>query len=464
MKPLTLEQAAAWAGGALTGGQPGAVVTRVSTDSREPLAGALFVPLVGERHDAHDFLPQAFANGAAAALCARAGASAAGPLIRVDDTLAALQRLATRYRASLQPFVAVGVTGSNGKTSTKDLLTAVLSRRHRVHATRGNLNNHIGVPLTVLGVEAGHTAGVFEMGMNHFGEIAPLAAIAQPDIAVVTNIGTAHIEFLGSREGIALEKGRLVEAIPPAGFVVLNADDDMTPSLAARSPAPVVTAGLSGGEVRAEAVDGSSFDLVVPDAPRTRVTLPVPGRHMIGNALLAAAVGWRLGLTPAEIKAGLESATLHGGRLQRRSVAGLQVLDDSYNANPDSMRAALRTLREQPVAGRRLAVLGRMGELGPHAAAGHRAVGEAAAAEGVDFLLTVGDDDSRLIHDAFGDAARSRRCATHAEAAAWLRAHATAADLILLKGSRSAAMEKVLEDLKSEVRDSRPLGPVISNQ
>jgi UDP-N-acetylmuramoyl-tripeptide--D-alanyl-D-alanine ligase len=451
MMPLTLGRVAEWTGGRLTGGEAGSMVTRVSTDSREPLAGALFVPLVGERHDAHDFLPQAFANGAAAALCARTGEVPAGPLIRVDDTLAALQRLATRYRASLQPFVSVGVTGSNGKTSTKDFLTAVVSRRHRVHATKGNLNNHIGVPLTVLGVEAEHTAGVFEMGMNHFGEIAPLAAIAQPDIAVVTNIGTAHIEFLGSREGIALEKGRLVEAIPPSGCVVLNADDDMTPALAARSQAPVITAGLTGGEVRAEAVDGSSFDLVVPDSPRARVTLPVPGRHMIGNALLAAAVGWRLGLTPAEIKDGLESASLHDGRLQHRSVAGLKFLDDSYNANPDSMRAALRTLREQKVDGRRIAVLGRMGELGPHTAAGHREVGEAAAAEGVDFLLTVGDDDSRLIHEAFGDAARSRRCATHAEAAEWLRAEATGADLILLKGSRSASMEKVLEQLKSEI-------------
>jgi UDP-N-acetylmuramyl pentapeptide synthase len=195
--------------------------------------------------------------------------------------------------------------------------------------------------------------------------------------------------------------------------------------------------------VRAEAVDGSSFDLVLPGAPSVRLTLPVPGRHMIGNALLAAAVGWRLGLTGAEIKAGLETSSLHGGRLQRRHVAGRHFLDDSYNANPDSMKAALLTLADELVTGRRIAVLGRMGELGPHSGAGHRDVGIAASGV-VDFLLTVGDDDARLIHDAFGDSNRSLRCASHADAAAWLREHATPADLVLLKGSRSAAMENVL--------------------
>lgn len=445
MKPLTLGQVAAWTGGSLISGDPATIVTRVSTDSRGELSGALFIPLLGERHDAHDFLADVFARGAAAALSSRGGGGD-GPLIAVDDTLAALQRLAARYRESLQPFVAIGVTGSNGKTSTKDFLTAVLSQKYRVHATHGNLNNHIGLPLTVLGVEAEHTAGVFEMGMNHFGEIAPLAAIARPDIAVVTTIGTAHIEFMGSREGIALEKGRLVEAVAPNGFVVLNADDDMTPGLAARAAAPIITAGLTGGDVRAEAVAGSAFDLALPGAPRVRITLPVPGRHMIGNALLAAAVGWRLGLSGADIKSGLESSSLHGGRLQRRNVAGLHFLDDSYNANPDSMKAALLTLAEEPVAGRRIAVFGRMGELGSHAAAGHHEVG-AACSGVVDFLLTVGDDDSRLIHDAFGDSARSHHCASHAAAAAWLSAEATPADLILLKGSRSAAMEKILPAL-----------------
>jgi len=449
MKPMTLSQVAAWTAGTLIAGEAGATIQRVATDSRGDLTGALFVPLVGEHFDGHDFLPQAFAHGAVAALTARATRVADHAVIAVDDTLGALQRLATRYRASLAPFLSIGVTGSNGKTTTKDFLASVLTPAYRVHATRGNLNNHIGVPLTVLETDPEDTAGIFEMGMNHFGEIAPLAAIAQPAVAVVTNIGTAHIEFLGSREGIALEKGRLIEAIPADGFVVLNADDPMTPALAARSAAPVVTAGLTGGDVRAEAIDGASFDLVAPGQPRVRIDLPVPGRHMIGNALLAAAVGCRLGLSSHTIADGLHTASLHSGRLQRLQVAGLQFLDDSYNANPDSMTAALRTLGESAAAGRRIAVLGRMGELGAHTAEGHHTVGRAAAAQPIDFLITMGDDDARLIHDAFGDPGRSHHCATHAETADWLRRHATADDLILLKGSRAAAMETILTILNS---------------
>ncbi|MFN0125648.1 MAG: UDP-N-acetylmuramoyl-tripeptide--D-alanyl-D-alanine ligase [Verrucomicrobiales bacterium] len=462
MRPLTLSQITGWVGGVWESGQADPVVKRVSTDSRENLKDALFVPLIGERHDAHTFLDQAFANGAAAALCARPSLTAGGPLVRVDDTLVALQRLATMYRASLSPFLAIGVTGSNGKTSTKDLLAGVLAQSYAVHATRGNLNNHIGVPLTVLGIEPHHTAGIFEMGMNHFGEIAPLAAIAQPRVAVITNIGTAHIEFLGSREGIALEKGRLIEAIPADGFVVLNADDDMTPSLAARSAAPVITAGLTAGQVRAQAIHGSSFELALPGHPPLRTELTVPGRHMIGNALLAAAVAWRLGLPPDDIRHGLQTSRLHAGRLQFRETGGLRFLDDSYNANPDSMAAALRTLADQPVAGRRIAVLGGMGELGSHAAEGHRAVGRAAADTRVDFLLTVGDDDSRLIHHAFAQAEQSHHCASAQEAAAWLRSHASPADLILLKGSRSAAMERVLAVLSAAEAGSKP--PPISTE
>jgi UDP-N-acetylmuramoyl-tripeptide--D-alanyl-D-alanine ligase len=453
MKPLTLQQVAEWTDGRVTGDRA-ARVRRVSTDSREDLTGALFVALVGERHDAHRFVGQAFGNGAVAAIVSRVDGRADRPVVVVRDTLEALQALATRYRAALDPFVSIGITGSNGKTSTKDFLASVLARKFRVHATRGNLNNHIGVPLTVLGVGAEHTAGVFELGINHFGELAPLVAIAQPHLGVITNIGTAHIEFLGSREGIAHEKGVLAEAIGPAGCVVLNANDGMTASIAARTQARVLTAGLETGDVRAERIERSSFDLVSEPfgMPRGafRVSLRVPGRHMIQNAVLAAATGLQLGLAPADVHAGLESAQLHSGRLERREAGGLWFLDDSYNANPDSMRAALRTLMEQPVSGRHLAVLGRMAELGSHSTDAHRAVGKAARDERVGFLLTVGDDESRLIHEAFDDDGRSRHFASHADAAAWLREHATRDDLVLVKGSRSAAMERIIQLLAPE--------------
>ncbi len=447
MKPLTLQQVAGMAGGRLLHGAPDATVTAVSTDTRTIPPGSLFVALVGERFDAHAFLGTAASQGATAALVSRAVEDVNLPQILVDDTLAGLQRLAAAYRDTFSGFLAVGITGSNGKTSTKDFVHAVFRQRFAVNATKGNLNNHIGLPLTVLATDSEHTAGIFEMGMNHPGEIAPLAAIARPEIGVVTMIGTAHIEYMGTREAIALEKGALIEALPANGVAVLNANDDMTPALAARTRARVLTAGIGTGDVRAENVQGASFDLML--APPVRVTLPVPGRHMVSNALLAAAVGHAVGLSPAEIKAGLEAAHIHGGRLTRREVGGLHFLDDSYNANPDSMLAAFRTMADEPVQGRRIAVLGRMAELGTHSEAGHRQVGEAAAREGVDVLLTVGadGDDARLIHESFGDPARALHFSTHAEAAHWLRAHATPADFVLLKGSRSAGMERVIHAL-----------------
>ncbi|MGI8605352.1 MAG: UDP-N-acetylmuramoyl-tripeptide--D-alanyl-D-alanine ligase [Verrucomicrobiales bacterium] len=450
MKQLTLQQICEWTEGELFHGDPAGLVAAVSTDTRTLSADALFVALQGEKYDAHDFLDQAFDAGAAAALVSResAPAAAAKPMILVADTLVALQRLASRYRDTLLPFVAVTVTGSNGKTSTKDFLSSILSRRFEVNATKGNLNNHIGLPLTVLATDARHSAGVWEIGMNHVGEIAPLARIAKPDLAVITNIGTAHIEFMGSRAAIAQEKGKLAEAVPDTGCVVLNSDDNMTPDIALRTRARVLRAGFSGGDVTAANVSGTGFELVVPGTQMVRgripVQLSVPGRHMINNALLAAATGLFLGLSLNEIKEGLESARIHGGRLERKIAAGLHFIDDSYNANPDSMKAALATLATLPCAGRRLAVLGRMGELGSHSKEGHEAVGRAARLEEIDFLLTVGNGDARLIYLAFDDPARSRHFKNHAGAANFLQEKATRDDLILVKGSRAAGMEKVI--------------------
>ena len=447
MKPLDLPTVARFAGGTLRNAASCPVVAAVSTDSRTIGMSSLFVPLIGERFDGHEFLTQVLEKGATATLCAasRAGLLPAGlPAVIVDDTLVGLQHLAEAYRLTLEPFIAIGVTGSNGKTSTKDFLTSVVSRRHAVTATRGNLNNHIGLPLTVLSTEAHHTAGVWEMGINHFGEMAPLARIAKPNVAVITGIGTAHIEFLESREGIAREKGVLAEAVSADGFVVLNADDDMTPSLAKRCRARIVTAGLTGGDVRGRPGAEPGVFTLIHAGREIDVKLPVPGRHMVTNALLAAAVGLNLGSDLDTVASGLEATRLHGGRLERRRAGGLHWLDDSYNANPDSMKAALATLAGERVTGRRIAILGRMGELGPHSAEGHRSVGKAAAEAGIDVLLTVGEDHSVLIHGAFDRPAASHHFSSHDDAAAWLRREATADDLILVKGSRSARMERVI--------------------
>jgi UDP-N-acetylmuramoyl-tripeptide--D-alanyl-D-alanine ligase len=286
------------------------------------------------------------------------------------------------------------------------------------------------------------------MGMNHPGEIAPLAAIARPAVAVITNVGTAHIEFMKTREAIALEKGSLAEAVPADGCVILNANDDFTPFIGGRCRARIITAGLEAGDVRATDIAGASFTLHLPGGASVGVTLSVPGRHMIGNALLAAAAGFHLGLAPSEIASALTSARLHKGRLERLKVKDIDIIDDSYNANPDSMRAAFATVASLPCAGRRIAVLGRMAELGDQARAGHLSVGEAAAAHAIDQLILVGDE-ARLIGESFGRPASVLLCDTHAEAARALAGLARPGDLVLVKGSRSAAMENVIQQFST---------------
>lgn len=459
MIPLTLQQTATFANAALaTPAHAGMVIESVSTDTRTLEAGGLFIALRGEHHDAHAFLPHAVASGAAALMVqegARDAALATGAAVLVvPDTLTGLQELAHGLRMHLDPLV-VGVTGSNGKTSTKEFLRAVLAIRHETAATPGNLNNHVGVPLTLLGLTEQHTALVCEMGMNHPGEIAPLARIAAPDIGVITNIGMAHIEFMGTRDAIALEKGELVAALDEKGLAVLNANDPYTDTIAARCRGRVLRAGLGEGDVQAidprPTPEGMRFELCAGGRSVT-ATIPVPGRHMVANATLAAAVGWSLGIDLESIAEALAASRPEKGRLQLRSVHGLTFLDDSYNANPDSMRAGILTLIETGWSGgggRRIAVLGHMAELGPDSAAVHRELGGWIAGQDVDLLCTVGP-----VAGAIAGGASAQRpggwvheAATHAEAAAFLREHADSSDVILLKGSRAAAIEGVLEHL-----------------
>jgi len=362
----------------------------------------------------------------------------------VANTLYALQKLACWWRKQLDIPV-ICITGSNGKTSTKDFTAAVLSQRFNVSATRGNLNNHIGVPLTVLATTEEHTAAVWEMGMNHSGEIAPLCEIARPKYGIITNIGTAHIEFMGTRDAIAEEKGMLGRALPADGILFLPATCDYYDYLRKRTKAAMIVVGNGRGLVRAEDLrfeaDGTIFTLVIEGEESAEVSLPVAGRHMVTNALLAAAVGWKLGLSPAEIAAGLSGATLTGGRLRRFEHQGKIVIDDTYNANPESMAAAIETLADTPVSNgaRRFIVLGRMGELGIHAPAAHLRTGELAAQRKLN-VIAVGEGAQGIAegaHDApyFFDLE---------EAAQWLTREVKPGDVVLFKGSRSATVERVM--------------------
>src|SRR5256886_10166087 len=369
MNTLSILEIVDLAGAKLEQGDGKVSVERISTDSRTIKKGELFVALRGENFDGHKFVEATATAGAAGAIVDfdwKRKAPAKFAVIRAEDTLLAYQNLAANYRKSL-PIKVLAITGSNGKTSTKDFAAAVLGRRFRVTKTEANFNNHVGLPRTILEATSEDEVAVWEIGMNHPGEIAALSKIAAPDAAIITNIGVAHIEFMGSREAIAAEKGALAEAIEPQGTVILNADDPFSEGIAARTRAKVVFAGTTGGAVRVieirQSAQGSEFT-IVEGAHRCRAQLPVAGSHMVQNALLAVAAGRAFGLSIEECAAGLASAPLTKARLQIKEIGGVQFLDDSYNANPDSMKAALRTLVELDAEGKRIAVLGEMRELG----------------------------------------------------------------------------------------------------
>ncbi len=447
MDPLPLSEITELCDGRLSG--DGDVrVSRLGRDTRSLEDGDLYLALRGENFDGNEFVAAAAEKGAAAALVDRDVRAPAGfPVIRVADSLVALQRLAAAWRDRLSLRV-VGVTGSSGKTSTKEFTAAVLSARLRVNKTQGNLNNHFGLPLTVLGATQADQAAVWEMGMNHPGEIAPLAAIARPDVAIITNIGVGHIEFFEHRDGIAAEKAELIAAVHAGGAVILPAEDDYADFLSQRAGRRrVVRCGLGAADVRAEALTiderGTSF-LVRAFGESAAARIPVNGEHMVRNALLAIAAGLELGLSLEECVTGLAGARLTGGRLEQKVIGGIRFLDDSYNANPDSVEAALKTLAAVPATGRRIAVLGRMGELGVHALDGYRRVGRAAA-KNAQILVAVGPETAPL-----GEAARHAGLTEFYEtpnvrgAASILHEITREGDVVLVKGSRAARMEQVL--------------------
>jgi UDP-N-acetylmuramoyl-tripeptide--D-alanyl-D-alanine ligase len=452
MKRLSIFQIAKLAEGERAAGDGNVYVDKISTDSRTLKSGELFVALRGENFDGHNFIESAAKAGAAGAMVDLAWNGQTPShfaLIRARDTLLAYQTLAANYRRSLALRV-LCITGSNGKTTTKDFAAAVLARKFRVTKTEGNFNNHVGLPRTILEANSEHEIAVWEIGMNHPGEVAALAQIAAPDAAIITNVGIAHIEFMGSREAIAMEKGALAEAINAEGSVILNADDDFSETIAQRTRAKVVFAGISSGSIRASEINqsagGSEFTML-EGAHRCRAQLPVPGLHMVQNAILAVAAGRVFGVSLEEGAAGLAAAPLTKARLQIKQIHGVQFLDDSYNANPDSMKAALRTLVELDTSGKRIAVLGEMRELGEQSARGHREVGEAAAEFGIDHLIAVGGSAATI-----ADAARAAGLQNAAtarsttEAAELLGEIVAPGDLVLIKGSRAARTELVLEE------------------
>ena len=462
MSRFTLDELIQASGGELFSGPRAIELAGVSIDSRTLRPGEAFVAIRGHRLDGHAFCAAALAGGARALVVADRGAVSPTPdvaVVLVKDTTRALQRLAGFHRARFQLPV-VAVTGSNGKTTTKDLAAAVLSVRFRVLKSEGSLNNQWGVPLTLLRLSSEHQALVLELGMNAPREIATLAALARPSVGVLTNIGPVHLEFLGSLEGVQKAKGELVEAIGPEGTVVLNADDPLVLALAKEARGRVVTFGLEGsahvgarGVVTKES-GGIAFTLVigVSSAP---VLLPLAGRHNVSNALAAAAVGSLFGLAPREIADGLARVRPAIHRLTWIEAGGVRILDDCYNANPRSVAAALQTLTES-TGGRAIAVLGDMLELGDAAEAAHREVGRLAARLGVDGLYGFGPLSRHTVAGARAAGLHAAHTASDLEALVKeMRREVRLGDRILVKGSRGMRMERLVERLQGSGEDRR---------
>lgn len=458
MDPRSLKFIAAACQGERLGGSPDALAINVCSDSRQAQAGDLFFALAGERFDAHEFLAEVSRKGVAGMVVERSRMPAGLPVdgvIVVDNTRQALGRLAAAYRSDFDlPVIAVG--GSNGKTSTKELLSAVLKQKFKTLSSEASFNNDIGVPTTLLRLEKSHQVAVLEVGTNHPGELAPLVGMIQPKFGVITSIGREHLEFFRNLQGVVEEEGWLAELLPRDGKLFVNGDGEWDVQIARRTRASVARVGLSAGNdwrLKDLKTDLNGVDFQI-DAKNKSVAgeyrINLLGRHQALNAVFAVAVGAELGLSKAEIQRGLFECKPAKMRLQPMNWNGICVLNDAYNANADSMLAALETLQEIPCAGRRVAVLGDMAELGAQSAMAHEEVGRKTAESGVHQLFAVGKMAAVLAGAARGAGMLGvGEFSDVAKTADALKLFLKAGDVVLLKASRAMRLERLVELLQS---------------
>ncbi|MBM4309532.1 MAG: UDP-N-acetylmuramoyl-tripeptide--D-alanyl-D-alanine ligase [Deltaproteobacteria bacterium] len=446
--------------GTLLAGGISARASEVVIDSRAAGPGSLFVPLRGTRHDGHAFIESAFTQGASAALTEHADAAHLqrfpGALIGVENTLRALGDIAAFWRRAFR-LPLIGITGSNGKTTTKEMTAAIIGRSRACLKNEGNFNNLIGLPLSVVKLGAEHQAAVLEMGMSEPGEIRRLAEIAAPTIGVITNIGPCHLEQLGSLEAIAAAKGELFEALGPDDVALVNRDDEHVRALGSATRARVLTFGLAAGDIHAahiqqDSAGGSIFELHIAQTC-VSVRLAMDGAHFVSNALAAAAAAHAAGIGIDDIAAGLCASGPVAGRMQRFNRGGLEIINDAYNANPVSVRAALAALAATRRSGRAIAVLGDMLELGERSVDYHREIGVCAAQAGIDRLFVLGSFARHVCEGARSAGMPGNRicaCESLNELAAELAAVARPGDVVLLKGSRRMQLEKLLDLLPGD--------------
>ncbi len=447
---LLLSEIAKATGGELIGEDK--VINSISRDSRQIGENCLYVPLKGEKFDGHDFIDKACEGGATAVLTERENEEYAIPLVRVKDTRLALGDIARFYRQKLGNLKIVAITGSVGKTTTKDMTASVISQKYNTVKTQGNYNNDIGVPLTVFSFDENTEAAVVEMGMNHFNEIEYLSSIALPDIAIITNVGVSHIENLGSREGILQAKCEIFSHMKEDSLKILNGDDDMLITVADKYKnicfAHIDSEGeLYADNVKPKGLKGTDCVLHIGDIT-IPVSIPVAGRHMVLNALLAGRAGVELGLSPEEIKRGIEQFKPTAMRMDVFDTDDYTVINDAYNANPQSVKASLDVLAS--CEGRKCAVLGDMFELGKNAPQYHAEVGEYAALKGIDLVVCIGELSENMYRACIEKGGKAFYFGDMEEFTKKISSVIPKGSAVLVKASRGMHFEKIIEKLRSE--------------
>jgi UDP-N-acetylmuramoyl-tripeptide--D-alanyl-D-alanine ligase len=446
---LTLREIISACEGTLLCGDAATEITSISTDTRTIGQGALFIPLKGENFDGHKFIDTAVAGGACAVLTELDGEYTV-PAVKVADTRLAMGKIAAYYIKKLN-IPTVAVTGSVGKTTTKDMIASVLAQHFNVYKTQGNLNNDIGVPLTIFSLTGEHTAAVIEMGMNHFNEISYLTNIVKPDIAVITNVGVSHIENLGSREGILKAKCEIFEGLKPGGTAIVNGDNDMLITLKEKHP-DFVYFGMDSAfpiyadNIKERGINGIDCTIHKGDT-HFDVSIHIPGKHMVSNALAAAAVGFALNMTADEIKAGIEKFEPTKMRMDVLKTDCLTIINDAYNSNPVSAMASVDVLAG--VEGKRCAILGDMFELGDFAPDLHRKLGEYTASKSIDQIICIGELSKNMYEGALS--VKSDGVFYFPDCDSFLSSLdkvITAPCTALVKASRGMRFERIAEQLK----------------
>lgn len=426
----------------------------VVIDSRKVEKDYLFVAIDGENVNAHQFIPDTIKKGALCVISHEDLGETDFPYILVESTGQALLDIAKLYRDSFEDLTVVGITGSVGKTSTKEMIASVLAQKYNVHKTLGNFNNEWGLPITIFQLNEDHQAAILEMGVNHFGEMRRLSSVASPDICVITNIGVAHLEFFKTKEGILQEKSQMIQDMKKGGSIILNGDDELLSKVGPIKGVSPVFFGTGGhcecyaDNMKELGLKGTACTIHLPDQESFECVVPTPGSHMVSNALAGAAVGYALGLTAGQIKDGIESLPSLPGRNNIISTGRLIILDDCYNANPISMKAAIDVLNM--AIGRKVAIVGNMGELGNNEKELHREVGEYAAKSGLDLVCCIGSLAKEIVSGVTGAGTDTETLwfESKADFLAQMNGLIKEGDNVLVKASHGMAFPEIVDALK----------------